>query len=149
MTKRDGAFTDAYRYRDVAEILGGLEGLAAARAANSATKDDRDFILAIVDEMDADDVSESEQNRLNHRFHLAIAKASLNQALLTEITRRRVDLHAFAFDLTGLRLPQRLANDEHRAIAEAIARGDSAAAQNAMWIHHEIAFDEILLAIEP
>jgi GntR family transcriptional repressor for pyruvate dehydrogenase complex len=149
VTQRDGAFTDAYRYRDVAEILGGLEGLAAARAANSATKDDRDFILAIVDEMDADDVSESEQNRLNHRFHLAIAKASLNQALLTEITRRRADLHAFAFDLTGLRLPQRLANDEHRAIAEAIARGDSAAAQNAMWIHHEIAFDEILLAIEP
>jgi len=146
-TSSDGRFKDAYRYRDVAEILGGLESLAAARAANVATAEERELILVIIAELDGDGLHPSELSRLNNRLHLTIAKASHNAALLTEITRRRADLHAFAFELTELRLPQRLANDEHHVIAEAISKGDAATAQNVMWLHHEIAFDEILLAI--
>jgi len=147
VTSANGEAKDAYRYRDAAEILGGLEVLAAARAANVATTEERAAILALATDLDAEGLGPSELSRLNNRFHLTIAKASHNSALLTEITRRRADLHAFAFELTELRLPQRLANDEHHAIAEAIAKGDAATAQSVMWLHHEIAFDEILLAI--
>jgi GntR family transcriptional repressor for pyruvate dehydrogenase complex len=134
---------DPEGYRVLAELLGGLEALAARLAAEHATAEERVALAALVDDLDAPHTPREASDR-NNRFHLLIAAASRNPLLVAEISRCRADLHAAAFALSGIRLPLLPGNDPHRLILDALERGDGAAAADLMWAHHRATMEAVL-----
>jgi DNA-binding FadR family transcriptional regulator len=135
---------DAERARaleDVLDVRAVLEPLSARRAAERATRRDKQHLQEIV----ADDAHTVEAyTLLDTRFHIAVARASGNDLLLAMVERARVDFFAWANDLwfhidlqthDGMRDELNASIAEHRPIAAAIGDGDAAEAERLMRAH--------------
>ena len=135
-----GARVRVVAVREAAEILEAravLEGLAARYAAARATAADVEDLRAILAEMrrrldGGDLLGASDQNAVLHRRLVEIsghgAASRLISALKSQLVR---------FQYRTILLPGRSERSfgEHRAIVEAVAAGDSDAAEEAMRTH--------------
>jgi DNA-binding GntR family transcriptional regulator len=131
---------------EITEVRRALEGLAAARAAKRATRQDRAELREIVRSMKAalkagDPMRYSE---LNRSLHTAIGRTAEHDtsARIIEQLRGQMVRHQFHLALVpgrpAVSLPQ------HEAIVEAIVAGDAAAAEQAMHRH----IDSVLEALD-
>lgn len=135
---------DPATFRNLAEVLGGLEAHAAMLAADRVTEAELDVLSDLVAEL-AEPHRTSEIGVLNNRFHLTIAAASGNRLLVSEISQRRAEVYAAAFSVASVRLPVEDGGSEaHAAIVEALRLRDGAAAAAAMWRHHEATLVAVL-----
>jgi DNA-binding GntR family transcriptional regulator len=113
-----------------------LEALSAQLAARRATGDDRAVLAALSQELAS---TAADDNRrlleLDHRFHQAVAKAAHNKYLAEALER----LFGLSQRLWYLALPRLgflpSAVEEHRALVEAIGRGDPERAGELMHDH--------------
>lgn len=140
--------TDPQTFRNLAEMLGGLEAHAALLAAERATDEEIDILADLTDELGLPHKA-SEIGVLNNRFHLTIAAASGNRLLVSEISQRRAELYAAAFAVASVRLP---VDDDgaaaHLEIVSALRSRDGVAAADAMWRHHATTMDVVLGAAQ-
>lgn len=131
-----------YRY-DVLEARYALEGSTAWHAAVRATAQDRQAIMRCFDDMQhfQEQGDPAQAAQADVQFHLAIAQASHNVVLLqmmrgvfellratvTENRQRMYQVQHTQDQLTA----------QHRALMDAILRGDAEAARSAVWQHLE------------
>ncbi len=138
--------TDPSSYRNLGELLGGLESHATLLAADLATDEELEILADLTAEFDRPH-SASELGVLNNRFHLTIAAASGNRRMVSEISQRRAEMYAAAFSLAAVRLPiEEDGSDAHARIVEAMTARDGAAASARMWEHHKFTLDAVLAA---
>jgi GntR family transcriptional repressor for pyruvate dehydrogenase complex len=122
------------------EVRIALEGQAASLAATRRTPAQMDSIFAALNALQLSFEGASTPSRLDFEFHLAVAKASGN-GLFADLLEMLNDTiqhgMAVALDMTraGSKERGRRVVEEHEAIAEAIARGDSETASLNMKYH--------------
>ncbi len=129
---------------EVLEFRKMVEPRAAALAATRASEDDLYRIAALRAELESDTVDWQEYGPLDLEFHEVIVKAAGNPVLgevygyLTPVLRRLRDITIrSAEDWVRFR-------EDHKAIVDAIARGEPGAAETAMLEHmHHIGLDLI------
>lgn len=117
------------------EVRSVVEGKAASLAAQYATPENVAELRRLLAEINAiDDADYPAHLAADNAFHLAIANMSQNDVLIevidmlnSRITRTKI--------ITRRTNPSQATAQQHRAIVEAIARGDSAAAAVAMKDH--------------
>jgi len=110
----------------------GVEPEAAALAARTATPEQKDRILAAINEMEKASRGESDPLESDIAFHLAVLEASNNRFMM------QLD----SFIETALRFSIRITNrlkgvhtgnvEEHRLVADAIVAGDAKSAHRYM-----------------
>lgn len=129
-----------------------FEGEAAGLAATQITAEEIAELEELIRDIARENQSEGGSDEADHKFHLAIARATRNTAVydtiehLWELRRTSpasVQLHALA----------RTANikpvvDEHTAILNALKARDSEAARAAMRAHLSAVLDSLLFATE-
>jgi GntR family L-lactate dehydrogenase operon transcriptional regulator len=131
-----------YRY-DVLEARHALEGGTAWHAALRATPEDRARIEARFEDLQRFHGHENAElsARADAQFHLAIAEASHN-AVLLQMMRGLFDLLRATVTENRQRMytvqhtHEQLVR-QHRAVMDAILRGDPEAARDAVWQHLE------------
>lgn len=129
-----------------------FEGEAAALAAVHITNDElaslNDLVEAMVTENRQDDVTED----ADRAFHLAIARATRNAAILFTIEQywqlRSTSPACALLHDKARRAKVRPVIEEHRAIAEALAKRDPGAARLAMHDHLNAVMDHLLFTTE-
>jgi GntR family transcriptional repressor for pyruvate dehydrogenase complex len=122
------------------EFRHGLEGVAAALAAERWEDTDLAEIRAAFDALEASTKDFKLGVDADERFHLAIAKATHNAyhvSVQSSLQPHIVFGMSLTRNLSLLRTQERLreVQDEHRAIMDAIAARDPQAARNAMQAH--------------
>lgn len=131
---------------DIFEILAHLEGLYTVSAAERLTTRDLDAMQGILREM-ARAVTVNDVGTyfdLNIRFHAVIRDACPNRrliGLLESLGKQTLRFRRLAMALSG-RLPVSL--EEHRAILEALRRGDAVAAGRFARASAEAAFESLV-----
>jgi GntR family uxuAB operon transcriptional repressor len=117
-----------------------IESEVAAIAARVATDGAIDAILRAVQEMEAHHANKSSNEQADRNFHLAIARATGNSALVGTLEylwdQRGRLWHKLKEHFQTEELRQETLKD-HRRILEAIAAHDPAAARKAMRAHLE------------
>lgn len=122
------------------EFRHGLEGVAAALAAERWEDGDLAEIRAALDELEACIRDGALGVDADERFHMAIAKATHNNyhvSVQSSLQPHIVFGMSLTRNLSMLRTTERLreVQDEHRAIVEAIAARNADAARTAMQTH--------------
>jgi GntR family transcriptional repressor for pyruvate dehydrogenase complex len=127
--------TERHDIENLLEVRIALEGVAAAKVAALGGKEDIAKIDALLAKMKMAVDDARRFATLDLEFHIALAKASGNALLYDLISMIRGQLANGLARM--LLLPDALALSfkEHTAIAQAIRRGDSEAAQKAMQAH--------------
>jgi len=153
MMPRRGTYVASMSMRDVNEIFEirtALESLSNGLAAERITDDELEhlqrllvIISSYIEEHDMDKIVEADIE-----FHDLLYHASRNSRLIGIINKLREQLTRFR--TLSMSYPGRLEAtlDEHRAIVEAIAQGDSKMASKAAEHHMENAEKVLLKAID-
>ncbi|MBF6193668.1 GntR family transcriptional regulator [Nocardia beijingensis] len=123
-----------------------LEGLIAAKAAQHATAADRDRLREYGEQLTAAvrDGEPMKYSSLNHELHAALRDIA-GQATAADLIDRlnaQIVRHQFQLSLRPGR-PQ-VSLREHLAVVEAVVRGDSAGAEQAMRNH----LDSVIAALD-
>jgi len=153
MVPRKGVYVADLSVKDITDVLeirAALEGLAASLAATRVTSEDMEAIEKAVDGFN--EAIEGEDFELiverDMQFHASIFKATNNEKLIALINNLREQIQRFrvmilknSSGLKGLSL-------EHREIADAIARKDTATAQTLATTHIVQAEYNILKMVE-
>ena len=129
-----------------------FEGEAAALAATQVSAQDLAEIEALIVAIARENQEPSGSVEADRAFHLAIARATRNQAIYQAVEQ----LWALRFsspEASLLHEKARTANikpvvDEHRAVLDALRAGDPAAARAAMRAHLSAVLDSLLFATE-
>ncbi len=123
---------EVYHMREV------LEGAAARLAARYAYDEEIDALKDLVAAHEQLPASRKEQIKFNSLFHQAVLKASHNRYLLRayEVLPHPVRAHTSVKKTVSVRYSNIV--DEHRNIAEAIARHDGDAAEAAARAHVDV-----------
>lgn len=129
-----------------------IEAEAAALAATQITDEELARLDALIEEIDAENNDPSGTEKADRAFHLTIAAASRNNALL-EAVERLWQLRSSSPEAALLHEKARTANikpvvDEHTIIAEALKQRDPAAARAAMRAHLSQVLESLLFATE-
>jgi GntR family L-lactate dehydrogenase operon transcriptional regulator len=142
-----------YRY-DVLEARHALEGGTAWHAALRATPEDRERIRARFEDMLRYQGShDPDQSSLaDAQFHLAIAEASHN-AVLQQMMRGVFDLLQATVTENRQRMytvqhTQEQLTAQHRAVMDAILKGDAEAARAAVWQHLDFVHQRVRMLDE-
>lgn len=139
MIPRKGAYVAGVSHKDVKdvfEIRAALEGLAAGLAAQKVTQEEIEQIeLALHYEREPASLEEMVQSDTD--FHALLYKASRNERLIQILGNLREQIQRFR--TTSLAVPGRVKNaiQEHKALADAIARNDVEDAQRLAAAHIE------------
>lgn len=123
-----------------------LEGQIIRLAAERATKVNLEAIRAVLELADPLPLGYDDSKRLNHEFHLAIARAAQNQ-VLEDLVTPLLDVHV---EGAGNRFTPEISKrtwSAHWAMYDAVVAGDVAAADRAIQAHFEIG-PLALIAIE-
>lgn len=127
--------TGRYDLINLMEVRLALEGLAAASAAERADAEELVEMEALVARM-RDALHDYKRfGALDLEFHLAMARASRNQALLDMLTMIRAQLAQAVATVLKLKDALPLTLVEHEAIVKALLRRNPEAARKAMQIH--------------
>ena len=129
-----------------------FEAEAAALAASEITEAEIAEIEALVVEIAKENLAPAGTDKADQAFHLAIARATRNNAIL-ETIENLWRLRYTSPEAALLHEKARTANvkpvvDEHRAILEALKQRDPAAARAAMRMHLAAVLDSLLFATE-
>ena len=129
-----------------------FEGEAAALAASQITDAELAQIAQLVDDIAAENADPHGTEQADRAFHLAIARATRNTAIV-EAIEQLWDLGATSPEAALLHEKARHANikpvvDEHSAILNALRARDPAAARAAMRTHLASVLDALLFATE-
>lgn len=114
--------------QDLMDFRNAVEGASAELAAERAGPRDIDALRSLVDRM-AGPVKFPAFRTADARFHLAIASVSKSPRLVAAETSIRAALNEFNMLIPHPPQALRVSNEQHRAIVEAIARGDGTAAR--------------------
>lgn len=153
ITPHKGAVVSELSEAEIAEIYhirAVLDGLAARLATPRLTQDDHAKLNALLDEMERGVQTHDLKTVLtvNREFHVVIWKAA-QAPRLRELLENLYDTSQRFRNISVL-IPGRLdqITQEHRLIAEALARGDAAAAEQHAHEHHEGTARRLLSSIE-
>ena len=129
-----------------------IEAEAAALAATQISDDELVRLDELVQRIEAENKDPRGTEKADRAFHLAIAKASRNNALL-EAVERLWQLRSVSPEAALLHEKARSANikpvvDEHAAIVGALKARDPAAARNAMRADLSQVLESLLFATE-
>jgi GntR family transcriptional regulator, hexuronate regulon transcriptional repressor len=129
-----------------------FEGEAAALAATQITDEELAEIEQLVEAIAQENLQPDGAERADREFHLAIARATRNTAILNAI-EHLWDLRSTSPEAALLHEKARRANikpvvDEHTAILKALRERDPAAARAAMRGHLSQVIDSLLFATE-
>jgi DNA-binding GntR family transcriptional regulator len=125
---------DVREYYEMREVL---ESLAVTKAVPNLTPAALADLRAVVDEMEQTEDHERFL-QLNHRFHSTIYELSGRPQLCATIANLNQRTSGYARFVLGTARRSGRADHEHRQILEACARGDAAAAAEALQVHlHE------------
>jgi len=129
-----------------------FEGEAAALAATQIAEDELVELEALVKAIEQENEEPIDTVDADRSFHLAIARATRNQAIF-EAVEQLWRLRSTSPEASLLHAKARSANvkpivDDHRAILDALRRGDSSGARDAMRKHLSAVLDSLLFAIE-
>jgi GntR family transcriptional regulator, hexuronate regulon transcriptional repressor len=129
-----------------------FEGEAAALSATQITDEELTAIERLVEAIAQENLQPDGAERADREFHLAIARATRNTAIL-EAIEHLWDLRSTSPEAALLHEKARRANikpvvDEHTAILEALRARDPAAARTAMRSHLSQVIDSLLFATE-
>lgn len=129
-----------------------FEGEAAALAATQITDEQLIEIDALVREIARENLDPKGTDKADRAFHLAIARATRNHAVL-ETIEQLWSLRYTSPEAALLHEKARTANvkpvvDEHSAVLEALRQRDPAAARAAMRAHLAAVLDSLLFATE-
>ena len=129
-----------------------VESDVAALAASQITDDELDGLANFLNEMDLENERNTGTESADREFHLAIAKATRNSALVSLVDSLWT-LRANSPESALLYAKARSANvkpvvDEHRAILDALRSRDSERARHAMRAHLIAVLDSLLFATE-
>ena len=117
-----------------------LEGLAASLAAKHATEEEIKVLQDMVAEDDALVDDPSALARANRRFHEQIHLASHNRYLVQQLDLVHRTMALMATTSLAVQGRGEIAQNEHKAIVNAIAARDEAAAALALKEHISVAF---------
>ncbi len=129
-----------------------FEGEAAALAAAHVTDDDLAEIGALVDAIAAENLDPAGSDQADRAFHLAIARATRNAAVVATI-ENLWELRYTSPEASLLHAKARTANikpvvDEHSAVLAGLKARDPGAARAAMRAHLAAVLDSLLFATE-
>ncbi|MEO9131577.1 MAG: FadR/GntR family transcriptional regulator [Sphingomonas sp.] len=129
-----------------------FEGEAAALAAQQITDEELVNLEALVEEIERENENPLGTEKADRAFHLAIARATRNGAIL-EAIERLWGLRSTSPESALLHQKARSANikpvvEEHTAILDALRAHDAAAARAAMQTHLAAVLDSLLFATE-
>lgn len=129
-----------------------IEGEAAALAATQARDEDLADIGRLVEEIARENITPGGTEQADRAFHIAIAKASRNGAIV-EAINRLWDLRAASPEASLLHAKARSANiqpvvAEHAAILQALQYQSPEAARSAMRDHLSQVLESLLFATE-
>ena len=129
-----------------------FEGEAAALAATQITPEGIAGLEALVEDIERENLSPGGTEKADRAFHLAIARATRNAAII-EAIERLWDLRAASPESALLHEKARVANikpvvDEHTAVLDALRAHDPVAARSAMRTHLAAVLDSLLFATE-
>lgn len=129
-----------------------IEGEAAALAASQITKDELELLEQLVEQIARENLEPGGTEKSDRAFHLAIAAATRNNALI-EAVERLWELRRLSPEAALLHEKARTANikpvvDEHRAILDALKSRQPAAARAAMRTHLSQVLESLLFATE-
>lgn len=139
MIPRKGAYVAGVSYKDVKdvfEIRAALEGLAAGLAAQKATQEEIEQMEQAL-HYEREPASLEEMVQSDTDFHALLYKASRNERLIQILGNLREQIQRFR--TTSLAVPGRVKNaiQEHRAVADAIARRNVEDARRLATAHIE------------
>ncbi|MEZ0168069.1 GntR family transcriptional regulator [Microvirga sp. TS319] len=118
-----------------------IEGFATRLAAARVGKAELNELRALVDEMDrADEIPRSQVNRLNRAFHEKIVALSGNPFFLEMHEKTQFHYWNLRLPVVFTREQTKMANDQHRRILEALAKGNLDDAEAAAREHIETTF---------
>lgn len=153
ITPHKGAVVSELSETEIAEIYhirAVLDGLAARLATPRLTRDDHAQLNPLLDEMERAAQAHDLKTVLavNREFHMVIWKAA-RAPRLQEMLENLYDASQRFRNISVL-IPGRLdqITQEHRLIAQALARGDAAAAERYANEHHEGTARRLLNSIE-
>ncbi len=129
-------------YRDLLQTRYLLEPLMAGLAAQTATREEADELLAVVEQMRAYDDRPS-LIRLGYSFHMALARLSHNRVLLGFYQYASAQLRSMRSGEFLTVEVYRQGIEEHECIARAIADGNVHSAMELMRDHLTSAFGEM------
>ncbi|HPE26816.1 GntR family transcriptional regulator [Albidovulum sp.] len=146
MLTRDGrslivASLDHNQLAELYVVRAELEGLAARLAAKHATEEEIRVLQDMIEEDRAHLGDPDALSRANRRFHKQIHLASHNRYLVQQLGLVHRSMALLATTSLAAEGRGETALAEHEAIVTAIARGDEAAAQNALRAHISKAFE--------
>jgi GntR family transcriptional repressor for pyruvate dehydrogenase complex len=129
-----------------------FEGEAAALAATQITDDEVGNLEALLDEIARENLEPGGTDKADRAFHLAIARATRNQAVLDTI-ENLWSLRYTSPEAALLHEKARTANikpvvEEHSALLEALRRRDPVGARAAMRTHLAAVLESLVFAIE-
>jgi GntR family transcriptional repressor for pyruvate dehydrogenase complex len=120
---------------EVYEIRRVLEAHVAAKAAARATPETVETLFSLIEAMEATD-DPAEISACDHRFHAEIARAAGNPSLAALLAVFRARSRKYqVFTLPQGPDLRRRSDDDHRALATAIANRDPGAAAGAAHAH--------------
>lgn len=129
-----------------------IEGECAALAASQVTDEELERLEQLVRQIAEENLDPAGTVSADHAFHLAIAAATRNNALV-EAVERLWELRQVSPEAALLHEKARTANikpvvDEHRAILDALQARDPAKARSAMRTHLSQVLESLLFATE-
>ncbi|WNO52379.1 FadR/GntR family transcriptional regulator [Stakelama saccharophila] len=129
-----------------------VEGESAALAAVTANAGDIAALREVLDRMVAENERELEDEVADRDFHLRIAEATRNDAMVLVVQTLWDVRHRSPLSMKMLERSRRAGVkpriDDHRAILDAIAAGDAHGARKAMRDHLGRVIDHLLTATE-
>lgn len=129
-----------------------FEGEAAALAATLITEEELEQLDALVAQIERDNKTIAKAERADYEFHIAIARATRNQAVaktIEELWRMRTSSPQCALLFAKARTAQvKPVVAEHRRIARAIRSRDPEQARAAMREHLDAVMDHLLFTTE-
>jgi GntR family transcriptional repressor for pyruvate dehydrogenase complex len=129
-----------------------FEGEAAALAATLITEEELEQLDALVAQIERDNKTIAKAERADYEFHIAIARATRNQAItktIEELWRMRTSSPQCALLFAKARTAQvKPVVAEHRRIAKAIRSRDPEQARGAMREHLNAVMDHLLFTTE-
>lgn len=129
-----------------------IEGEAAALAASQITDDELEKLEELVEQIAQENLDPEGSEKADCAFHMAIATATRNNALI-EAIERLWELRRVSPEAALLHEKARTANikpvvDEHRAILDALKSREPATARAAMRGHLSQVLESLLFATE-
>ncbi|RVU04490.1 FadR family transcriptional regulator [Novosphingobium umbonatum] len=129
-----------------------FEGEAAALAATQITEEGLAELETLVEDIERENRNPDGTEKADRAFHLAIARATRNSAII-EAIERLWELRAQSPESALLHEKARSANikpvvDEHKAVLDALRAHDPSAARAAMRAHLAAVLDSLLFATE-